>query len=302
MKILITGGTGLIGGALISRLLSEAHEVNVLSRSGKGIKGVKVFQWDLEKQWIEEGAFENVEAIVHLAGEGIADKRWTDKRKKEIIQSRIKPVELIEKYVHENRLNISTLVSASAIGYYGGDTGEDIMTENARAGHDFLADCTVKWEKASEEFTKENHIRYVKIRTGIVLSREGGVLPEMMQPVRLGFGSPLGSGKQWMSWIHIDDLVELYFQALTNHKMKGAYNGVAPNPATNGRLIHEIAYYLDKKLWMPSVPSFVLKGLLGEMSILVLGSSYVKSRRIAQEEIMKFKYTHLNEALGDLIK
>ncbi|NBA85379.1 TIGR01777 family protein [Emticicia sp. CRIBPO] len=301
MKIMITGGTGLVGRALTAKLLHAGHQIVILSRTKQKIHGVKVSQWNLAKNWIEEGAFEGVEAIVHLAGEGIADKPWTRKRKEEIIESRVGPVEVLSKYVSENKIRIGVFVTASAIGYYGGDTFEEIMTERSKPGSDFLARCTVKWEEAADAFGKVNKCRVVKIRTGIVLSKEGGVLSKLMKPIKLGLGSPLGSGKQWISWIHIEDLTEFYYYALENSEMKEAYNAVSSNPVTNKKFTVEIASKLGKKIWLPAVPAFLLKIVLGEMSVVVLGSSFVKNRRNEKEKIFELKFENIEEALTDLI-
>lgn len=301
MKIMITGGTGLIGRALAAKLLHAGHQIVILSRTKQRIPRVKTFQWDLDKNWIEDGAFEGVEAIVHLAGEGIADKRWTRTRKQEIIESRTKPVEVLSRYVSENKIGVEAFVTASAIGYYGGDTFEEIMTERSKPGSDFLAGCTVQWEEAADTFGKENKCRVVKIRTGIVLSKEGGVLSRLMKPVKLGLGSPLGSGKQWISWIHIEDLTEFYYCALENAAMEGAYNAVSSNPVTNKKFILEIASALGKKIWLPAVPAFLLRLILGEMSVVVLGSSFVKNRRNEKEKIFDLRFESIEEALRDLI-
>ncbi|RYU95292.1 TIGR01777 family oxidoreductase [Emticicia agri] len=300
MNILITGGTGLIGKHLTQLLLSKGHKVSLLSREKVNVPDVKVYLWDTEKGLIDDDALKNTDYIIHLAGAGIADKRWTDKRKQEIIDSRVKPIQLLNKHLKEQKIKLKAFISASATGYYGGDTGEARLDENSPAGNDFLATCTKIWEEEAEKFTQAE--RVVSLRTGIVLSEKGGALAQLIKPVKMGIGSPLGTGKQWMSWIHIDDMCQLYLQAVEDEKMQGAYNAVAPDPVRNEEITRVAAGVLKKPLWAPNVPAFVLKLLFGEMSVVVLGGSYIKNKRVSEELSFSYQFTSIKEALEDLLK
>lgn len=299
MNILITGGTGLVGNRITHFLLQNGHQVAYLSRKKQEISNVKVFEWDVSKNYIENGALEWANVIVHLAGAGIADERWTEKRKKEIIDSRTQPIELIKKQLLAKNSKIDAFISASAIGYYGGDTGEQTIDETSAVGSDFLANCTRQWEAATDSLKKTLGCRTVKIRIGIVLSKDGGALPKLLQPTQWGVGSALGTGKQWMSWIHIDDLARLFVKSIEDSSMKGIYNAVAPKPVRNNEVIKTIAKVLKRPLWLPNVPSFVLRLLLGEMSVVVLGGNFVENHRIPKDF---FQFTTIKQALDALLK
>jgi uncharacterized protein (TIGR01777 family) len=294
MKILITGGTGLIGKALSAKLIAEGHQIIILSRSKKQNSDYQTFEWNPENGYVEDGALVGVEAIVHLAGAGIADKRWTSERKKELIESRTKSLEVLSKYVDRNSLKV--LIGGSAIGYYGGDTGDNWKNTDSPAGNDFLAECTVLWEKAEQEFAKKHHLRYSIIRTGVVLSLDGGALPKLLMPIKLNLGAPLGSGKQWISWIHLTDLVEMFYRALINPESPILINGVAPQPKTNHDFNAIAAKILQKKYFLPAVPSVFIKLALGEMSVVVLGSSRVKG-----PADFSFKFPNLETALKNIL-
>ncbi len=299
MNILITGGTGMIGHRLTELLLAKGHKVSYLSRKKEKLPNAEVFQWDIHKGYIEEGALEAADYVVHLAGAGIADKRWTDERKKEIIDSRIQPIELINSYLQKNNIQLKGFISASAIGIYGGDTGDVRLDENSELGNDFLAECTKLWEIHAKKVT--NAARIVSVRIGIVLSEKGGALPKLVQPIRLGFGAALGSGKQFMSWIHVDDLCEIFVKALEDDTMQGPYNAVAPNPVTNQEMTSVAAEVLKKPLWLPNVPSFALKLVFGEMGIVVTGGNFVLNKRLSEETNFQYKFTTIKDALKDLL-
>lgn len=297
MNILITGGTGLVGTRLTEILVKNGHRVSYLSRSTNTSSKIKIFKWDLDKNYIDPAAFESIDCIVHLAGAGIADKRWSDDRKKEILESRIKPIELIANYLKNNSHTIKSFISASAIGFYGGDTGETRIDETSAAGTDFLANVTKNWEAASRQIEVLG-IRTVQIRVGIVLSNKGGALPKLLHPIRLGFGASLAGGKQFMSWIHIDDLCGIFQKAIETPNMHGAYNAVAPNPVTNQEMTKVAAKILKKPLWLPSIPSFALHLLMGEMAIIATGGNYILNKRIAEETDFKYEYMNIEKALA----
>ncbi len=299
MNILITGGTGMIGQRLTELLLAKGHKVSYLSRKKEKLPNVEVFQWNIQQEFIEDGAFENIDYVVHLAGAGIADERWSEARKKELIDSRIQPIELIDRYLAKNNIQLKGFISASAIGFYGGDTGDVKLTEDSPAGNDFLAECTKLWEISAQKV--KNAERIVSIRIGIVLSEKGGALPKLVQPIRLGVGAALGTGKQFMSWIHVDDLCQIFVKTIENTQMQGAINAVSPNPVSNETMTTVAAKVLKRPLWLPNVPSFALKLVFGEMGIVVTGGNFVVNKRISQETDFQYKFPKIEEALKDLL-
>lgn len=299
-NILITGGTGMVGSRLTEFLLQKGYQVSYLSRRKEQIPNITVYQWDIEKDFIEDGAIQNADYIIHLAGAGIADKRWTDARKKELIDSRVKPIGLIISHLQKNpSTKLKGFISASGIGFYGADRGDERLDESSSAGDDFLAECTTKWENASNPMV-ELGIRLLKFRIGVVLSDRGGALPQLTRPIKYGFGAALGSGQQWISWIHIDDLCKMLIEGIENQTLKGEYNAVTANPITNETLTKIAAKVMKKPLWLPNVPAFAMKLFLGEMAQIVLGSTYVLNNKIAQTGF-KFQYPDAEKALQDLL-
>jgi uncharacterized protein len=281
-------------------LLTEAgYEVAWLSRSSGTADKYKTYTWDIEGGVIQDGALEGLKAVVHLAGAGVADKRWTEARKKLILESRTKSTALLMEKLSGIGLKPKVFVGASAIGYYGADTGDAMVDEKSPAGDDFLAQVVKSWEASSAPIEGMG-IRRVLIRVGVVLSNNGGALPQLLAPLKFGFGAPLGTGKQWMSWIHIDDLCRLFLEAIENTAYTGVYNGVSPSPVTNKEITKEAAKVLNKPLWLPPVPGFVLKVALGEMAQIVLGGSKISSKK-AEEMGFKYDYTHLNSALKNIL-
>ncbi len=300
MKILITGGTGLIGTRLKEFLLEKGYQVAFLSRNKTNIPDVEVFQWNIETGYIDPKALENTQVIVHLAGAGIADARWTDARKAELIETRVKPIEMLKNEILKHKHPIELFVSASAIGIYGGETGERQLDEDSPTGNDFLADCTKKWEAAADDFKEKTGIETSKIRVGVVLSKSGGALEKMIIPIKMMIGSPLGSGKQWISWIHIDDICRIFMDAI-EHKISGTVNAVSPNPVRNETLTAAIAKTLDKPLFAPKVPEFILKTLMGEMAIVALGSNFVRNTRLKNEFNFDYQFPTIEAAIADLL-
>ncbi|MDZ7900722.1 MAG: TIGR01777 family oxidoreductase [Arcicella sp.] len=319
MNVLITGGSGLVGTRLTEILLERGFSVSHLGRrvaggdTSYGVKiesqpinsnvktsSVKTYHWDINKGIIDEKALFEADYLIHLAGAGIADENWSEARKKEIIESRTKSIDLITNTLKDISHKIKSFISASGIGFYGADTGDEHISEQHTAGVDFVADCCVQWEAAADEIQNLG-IRTVKLRTGIVLSQKGGALPKLTQPVRFGVGAALGTGKQWQSWIHVDDLCELYIKAITDERMTGFYNAVAPNPVTNYELTKISAEVLKRPFWMPNVPAFALKLVFGEMAIIVLGGNYILNKRIQLETDFQYKFTEVKMALKDLL-
>ncbi|HVW94669.1 MAG TPA: TIGR01777 family oxidoreductase [Mucilaginibacter sp.] len=294
--ILITGGTGLVGKKLTAQLLAKGYQVRHLSRKPGKEFDVPTFLWNVRKGIIDEQCIDGVDVIVHLAGAGIADSRWTDERKKEIIESRTRSISLIYELLQKKQHQVNSVVSASAIGYYS-DRGDELMTESSTPNTDFMARCCVEWEAAVNE-GEQLGLRIVKFRTGVVLAKEGP-LKLMAQPVKLYIGSPLGSGRQWVPWIHWLDVVDMYIFAVKDEKLSGVYNMVAPNPVTNQHLTKAIAKQLYKPLWAPKVPAFALKLLMGEMSTIVLGSTKASAKKI-EDAGYPFKFPDITSALAEI--
>lgn len=299
-NVLITGGTGLIGKRLTGILLEKGYNVSFLSRRSNNSGSVKVYKWHLKNKKIESGAIENADYIIHLAGAGIADKRWTNKRKKEIISSRVESSNLLIEKIKSSNNKPKVFISASAIGYYGMATSEKIFNENDKAGSDFLGECCLLWEGASEPVGGVG-IRRVVIRTGLVLSDKGGALPKFILPSKYYIDGTLGSGKQYMPWIHIDDLCNIYIKAIEDGFMQGTYNAVAPEHITNKDFNTELRKVIKKKAIFPKTPEFLLKIVLGEMADMLTKGSRVSSKKILATGL-KFRFSELKDALKDLIK
>jgi len=297
-RILITGGSGLIGRELSRLLTDRGFEVIWLSRFRNLSAQFKTFQWNVEKGEIDAGALDNLYGVVHLAGTGVAERRWTKSRKAEILESRTKSTSLLVGHLIRQKVQPKVFVGASAIGYYGLNTGDELVTEKSPAGSDFLAGVVKAWEGSYEPLASSG-IRRVIIRVGIVLSADGGALKELAAPIRWGFGSPLGTGKQWMSWIHVQDLCRLFAAVLENEAYAGVYNGVGPEPATNRELTVAVAKALGKPMWLPPVPAFALRLALGEMSGIVLGGNRVSCERI-ENQGFTFEHARLANALVTL--
>lgn len=298
--ILITGGSGLIGKPLTRLFLEKGFTIHHLSRHPKpeSFPGVRVFSWDVFKGTIDEDCLNGVDTIIHLAGEDIAEKAWSNDRKHSIVESRTRSIRLLYDILRKTPGHmVRSVISSSAIGYYG-DRKEELLLEDSGPGHGFLADTCIEWEKAVDE-GKELQLRVVKLRTGIVLAREGGALPEIARPVKVGLGAVLGSGRQWMSWIHVGDAVRMYAFAAENNSVEGVFNMVAPQPVTNRNFTEILAGVLKKKLWLPSVPPLALNFILGERSRLLLDSDKVSSEKI-QAAGFTFEFINPEEALRDL--
>jgi uncharacterized protein (TIGR01777 family) len=301
--VLIAGGTGLIGTALTRALVQKGYDVIILSRSNKSSaqKKISYAVWDVNKQTIHEEAVKKADYIVHLAGANVGEKRWTTKRKKEIVDSRVDSGRLLAKALYEVSNKVKAVISSSAIGYYGPDAeipNPQPFVETAPPHNNFLATTVVQWEAAIEP-VKNLGKRLVLLRTGIVLSNEGGAYKEFKKPLQFGFASILGGGKQIVSWIHIDDLVRLYIEALENEKYNGVYNAVTPNPVSNKELIKEIARQTKQFYIAAKVPSFVLKTILGEMSIEVLKSTTVSAEKVQKQGFL-FLYPTIHDAVTSL--
>ena len=296
-KVLITGGSGLIGGALTKLLQQEGYEVVHLSRSKNSKHGVTTFVWDLKNKTIENGALRDVNYIVHLAGAGVSDKQWTYKYRKTIVKSRIDGIPLLLEAAKKESANLKAFISASGVNYYGSQSILKDLSEDTPPGDDFLAKTCVYWENYADKFLEIT--RVVKLRTGIVLDKAQGALPRLAEPIKYNFGAALGSGKQYMPWAHIEDIAGMYLFAIQNNQMKGAYNAVAPEKIKHKQFIRTIAKHLDKKLWLPNIPAFVVKMIFGLMADILLYGNHCSSQKIEQAGF-SFKYRNFNEAVKSL--
>lgn len=292
-NILITGGSGLIGQRITDLLEKKGYQIAWLSRAVQPDR--KSFLWNIERQEIDLEAIEWADAIIHLAGAGVAEKRWTPERKKLILESRTQSTRLLFSALEKAEKRPNTFISSSAVGYYGFDTGTSMVDENSPPGSDFLAEVVKAWENEVKKI-ESLEIRTVMLRTGIVLDARGGALNEMLKPP---VAAPLGSGDQWMSWIHIEDLARMFLFALEKTTLQGVYNAVAPNPATNQQLTQEAAYAKGKTYLGIGVPGFVLKLVLGEMAAMVLGGNRVSCQKI-QKAGFQFEFFELSAALKEI--
>ena len=293
-KVLITGGNGLIGKRLSFLLASRGYEVRILSRSNSLKNNYKTFLWNVSKKYINDSAFEGLNHIIHLAGAGIADKRWSEKRKKEIIASRVASTNLLYNTVKRLKTPLNSFISASATGYYGAVTSETIFEEKDKPAKDFLGKVCSLWEDSIFQFN-EIKIRTVALRTGIVLSKDGGALKKMKTPVI----TALGNGKQYMPWIHIDDLCELYLKAIEDEQFKGAFNAVSSEHISNLSFSKKISKIFNHPFLAIGAPSFILQIVFGEMSTIILNGSRISANKI-QQAGFNFKFENLEKALKNL--
>ncbi|GAB1307469.1 TIGR01777 family oxidoreductase [Urechidicola sp. KH5] len=295
-SILLTG-IGLISKHLAPILESNGHEVSFLSRSKKEYKNYKVYYWNHNKQVIDSNAIKNTDIIIHLAGASIS-KRWTKKFKREIYDSRINSTKFLCEYLRTNKHRVKQFILGSAIGYYGSVTTDKIFSESDSAGNDFLARICIKWEKSLDDLP--SGINNSIIRTGVVFSKNDGPFTKICQPIKKGFGAVIGNGKQIISWIHIEDYCNMMLYMVMNSKLNGIYNAVAPYPVSNKELTYRISRKLNKSIWLPAVPKFALKIILGQMSILATEGNVVNSEKISNTGF-EFKYPYIEDALNNLL-
>ena len=289
-RILITGGTGLIGTKLAKKLIDKDHDVIILSRNPKQ---ENEFKWDVSSNYIDEKALIHTDYIIHLAGAGIADKRWTEKRKQVIIDSRVKTANLLFDKINELKIDLKGFISASGIGYYGATTSDKIFEETDKVGTDFLGEVCQKWENAAQQFSTKN-IPVTILRTGIVLAKKGGALDKMKTPVI----TPLGSGKQYIPWIHIDDLCYLYM-AVIEDNLTGIFNAVAPEHHTSSSFSKALAKSIKRPNLGIGVPSFILQILFGEMAVILLKGSRISTKKTEKNKY-PFRFSKLQKALSNL--
>jgi len=300
MRVLITGATGLIGSKISEACREKGIEVHYLTTSKDKIENkpnYKGFYWNPNEHEIDSEAIVGVDAIVNLVGAGIAE-RWTEEQKEKILKSRTETANLLYKCLQENEHQVKHLVSASAIGVYPSSLEKLYTEEDEGVDDSFVGEVVVKWEEAVDNFS-DLGIDIAKIRIGLVLAKDGGILQKLKEPVNFNVGSPLGSGKQWQSWIHIEDIKGIFMYALEK-ELTGIYNAVAPNPVTNKEMVNKVASKMGKPVWLPNVPKIALKLVLGEMARLVLSSQLVSSDKI-QEQGYRFQYVNISKAIEDLL-
>ena len=302
--VLLTGGTGLVGKAFTQLLTSKGYQVIILSRGKKEIvtePNVTYAQWNVATEEIDIEAVKKADYIIHLAGAGVMDKKWTEQYKKEIVDSRVKSGALIVNTLKNNEHNVKAIVSASAIGYYGEDKIDNyFFTETDKPAEGFLGSTCQLWED-SIDYANSLGIRVAKVRIGIVFSNNGGALAEFVKPLKFKLATILGKGSQVISWIHIDDLCRQFLFAIENEDIKGAYNAVAPNPVTNKNLMLKLARKIAGKFYFPFyIPSFFLKLMMGGRSIEILKSTTVSCKKITDAGF-NFLYNEVDEALEDLV-
>ncbi|QQR98818.1 MAG: TIGR01777 family protein [Sphingobacteriales bacterium] len=294
-KIIITGGNGFIGKSLQYLLKQNDIEFNILTRNPKK---ENEYRWNIEDGYIDENVFNNATAIIHLAGENIGSKRWSSAQRKLIIDSRVNSTKLLYNFLSKQKHTINTFIGASGAGIYG-DGKDTWQNEDTAAGNDFLADVCVAWESEAKKMQSLN-IRTAILRTGIVLDKDYGVLPKIIQSTKYSIGTYFSDGKQYMPWIHLDDIIAIYLYTIQNNNISGIFNAVAPNPVSNKEFSDKISLKLEKHLPPIAVPSFALKIALGEMVIILLNSNRCSANKIINAGY-QFKYINLDNALDNLL-
>lgn len=299
MKILITGATGLIGTQLVKLCIEKGHTINYLTTSKDKIldkPNYFGYYWNPEDGKIDENCLIGVDAIIHLAGANIA-KRWTNAYKQEIIESRTLSSQLLFNVLKSNPHQVKHIVSASGTAIYPESYSKVYDETTTEKDNGFLANVVLKWEESVDRFQLLG-LKVTKLRTGVVFAKEGGALPEMAKPIKMSFGAAMGNGKQIQSWIHITDLVALYYFVIQN-QLEGVFNAVAPNPISNAALTKAIAKAVHKPLFLPNIPEFVMKIILGEMSVLLFSSKNLSAKKILDCGF-KFQFPDTQQALNDL--
>ena len=297
--VLITGGTGLVGSTLLALLHGAGYRLRILSRSGRSVANARSFRWDINRGSIEKGAIEGVDHIIHLAGENIGSGRWTKARRKKIIDSRVLSAQLLFDSVEKRNPELKSFTSASATGYYGAVTTDKVFSEDDSPGGDFLARVCVEWEKAAGLFRSGGY-RTSVVRTGIVLSKKGGMLKRVLPLVNMSFLPLFGNGKHYLPWIHIDDLCSVYLKILSGKGMDGVFNAVAPEHVTYRDFISSLSSAKNKKILMPPTPEFMWKVLFGKQSSMLLEGSRVSAEKIIDAGY-SFSYPTMGKALSELV-
>jgi len=296
-NVLITGANGMLSNHLTKQLEQE-YSVRYLTRNPSRSNE---YLWDLQNNYIDPNALKDVHTIIHLAGSPIAANRWTKERKQEIYASRVDSAHLLFNELINNNITIDSFISASATGYYGTTTTDIIYSEESKKGNDFLSNVCHDWEAAAHQFKARNIAKRIAIvRIAVILSSGGGALKKIVLPIKYGLGSGLGTGKQFMPWIHIQDLCNLFVFILNNRHIEGTFNAVSPEHVTNNELTKKIAQLLDRPLLLPNIPAFIMQGLYGEMSSILLQGSKVSSDKIVNQGF-SFKFGNLHDCLENLL-
>jgi len=298
-NVLVIGGTGLIGRHLAKYLKQKNYNVAILTRYPDLVKDFKAYKWDLKKKYIETEAISNSHIIVYLAGENISIGRWTNFKKQKIFQSRVQGLNVLYEYTKKFGYNVEALVSASAIGFYGTFTSEKILDENSLPGKDFLAKVCSVWENEAWRFENLN-IKVSIARTGIVLAPDGGIVKRLYPIAKLGLLSPLGTGKQYFPWIHIEDLVKIYLWMI-EEQLQGVYNAVAPEYINSEDFVHAYMKAMNKKVIMPNIPNFILKIIFGQKSSIMLYGTRISAQKLINHGF-KFSYENIYQAMKELVK
>jgi uncharacterized protein (TIGR01777 family) len=295
--ILLAGGTGLIGTRLSLLLRERGYVVRLLTRTPGN---ADEFKWNPLKGELDESALQNIDYVVNLAGAGIADKRWTADRKRDIVMSRVQAAQVLAKAFTRMDIKPKAYISASAIGYYG-NSGEQFMTEaDAPVDNSFMVECCQQWEAAADTMLGLG-IRTVKLRIGIVLAKEGGALAEVVKPLHWGLGTYFGNGRAWWSWIHRDDLCRMILWAFENTAITGVFNAVAPQPVRGLAFTQTVAKAINQKAVFLPAPEFALKLILGEMAVVVLNSNHISGRKVEQAGF-EYSYPDLQGALAAIFQ
>jgi len=301
MKILITGATGLIGKKLTSDLLSKGYSVNYLTTRNSQIKSsdkINGYYWNPEKEIIDLECFKDVDTIINLAGSNIA-KRWSRSNKLKILKSRTQSLNLLKDSILKNNLNIKKIISASAIGIYP-SSFDRVYTENTNLiSSSFLGKVVREWELAVNSFN-DLKIEIAIVRIGLVLSKDAGILSKSLFPIKFGVGSFFGSGMQWQSWIHIQDISNIFCHILKND-LVGIFNGTSPNPITNKEFTIKLSKFLNRPLIFPNLPKWLMSLILGEMHIIIFESQNITCDRLNKTKF-KFKFDDFDHAIADLLK
>jgi len=296
--VLITGANGMVAKHLAKQLEGD-YNVRFLTQR---VTNSNQYLWDINTKFIDTQALKGVNHIVHLAGSPILGKRWSKKQKQTILESRVNSAQLILDTLKEHSLTVDSFISASAIGYYGTVTTQNIFTEESSKGNDFLSDVCDKWEYVANQFKLSGVANRVSVvRTGVVLEKNSGALKKIVKPIKLRIGANIGTGNQYMPWIHIYDLCNIYKYIIDNNYISGTFNGVAPQHITNSELTKSIAKSLNRRIILPNIPEFFIKFLFGKMSVILLRGSRVSSDKIIQVGYC-FKYNTLEQALNNLLK
>jgi uncharacterized protein (TIGR01777 family) len=300
--ILITGGSGLVGRKLSAFLIEKGYQVLWLSRQRDVKADIPIYRWNFQQKEIDRQSIEKADVIIHLAGENLAEGSWTKSKKQRIVESRVKTAEFLLEITESVHKKPEVFISASAIGYYGMGAEEKIFSEDDDSSEDdFLSFTCQKWESAAFEFKKKLNIRTVVLRTGFVMAKNSKAFKKMTLPVRFGLGATLGTGRQYFSWIHIDDLCRIYLKSIEDIEMQGVFNAVAPEFTTNSNFMKTLSKMMKRPFFMPKIPSFLIRLMLGEAAGMVLGGSRISVKKI-QNAGFPFQFGTLEKALRNVLE